>query len=318
MPLIIPYPSFTPGTTIFSAQANNNNAAIAAWANAHELLSTGVHGVTGTIVGTGSTNNFTGVNTFISGNLRIYSSATPAFYLGLAVSSSYTANRTLTIATGDSSRTITLGGDITTAGPLATSGSSSITLTSTGATNITLPTTGTLATLAGVETLTNKTLTAPNISSPVLSGTATGTYTLGGTPTISSPSISSPTISGTVAGDHTYSGQLLFANTDPPTANYANRNGIIKGWAYINASGSVGDSYNVSSVSKTTTGTYQVSWNTNFASDNFSAIATIGGAVGFISFSNFLLGGAQTYFTTYNSSGTLTDSTLSIMAIGDQ
>lgn len=49
---------------------------------------------------------------------------------------------------------------------LATSGANSITLTSTGATNVTLPTTGTVATLAGSETLTNKTLTSPAITTP--------------------------------------------------------------------------------------------------------------------------------------------------------
>lgn len=46
------------------------------------------------------------------------------------------------------------------------------------------------------ETLTNKTITAP-----VLSGTATGTYTLGGTSTIASP-----TLSGTVTGTYTLGG----------------------------------------------------------------------------------------------------------------
>jgi len=63
-----------------------------------------------------------------------------------------------------------------------------------------------------VQTLTNKTITAPTVSSPALSGTITGTYTLGGTPTfpsavvtltgsqtltnkvLTSPTISSPTI----------------------------------------------------------------------------------------------------------------------------
>lgn len=47
---------------------------------------------------------------------------------------------------------------------LVTSGANSITLTSTGATNVTLPTTGTLATLAGTETLSGKTLTAPKFA----------------------------------------------------------------------------------------------------------------------------------------------------------
>lgn len=56
---------------------------------------------------------------------------------------------------------------------LATSGANSITLTSTGATNVTLPTTGTLSTLAGSETLTNKTLTTPIISSISNTGTLT-------------------------------------------------------------------------------------------------------------------------------------------------
>ena len=48
--------------------------------------------------------------------------------------------------------TITLGGNLTTSGAFAT------TLTATAATSVTLPTTGTLATLAGSETFTNKTL----------------------------------------------------------------------------------------------------------------------------------------------------------------
>jgi hypothetical protein len=63
------------------------------------------------------------------------------------------------------------------------------------------------------------TLTAPSISSPALSGTASGTYTLGGTPTITSPAISSPTFSGTytLGGTPTIpasgvSGQLALSN----------------------------------------------------------------------------------------------------------
>lgn len=55
-------------------------------------------------------------------------------------------------------KTITLGGNLITAGAFA------LTLTLTAATNVTLPTTGTLSTLAGIETLSNKTLTSPVIN----------------------------------------------------------------------------------------------------------------------------------------------------------
>lgn len=51
---------------------------------------------------------------------------------------------------------------------------------------------------AMTQTLTNKTLTAPAISAPVLSGTATGTYTLAGTPTITAPAISAVVLSGDI------------------------------------------------------------------------------------------------------------------------
>jgi hypothetical protein len=48
------------------------------------------------------------------------------------------------------------------------SGNFAYTRTLTGTTNVTLPTTGTLATLAGTETLTNKTLTSPILTTPNL------------------------------------------------------------------------------------------------------------------------------------------------------
>lgn len=50
------------------------------------------------------------------------------------------------------------------AATLTRSGSHALTVTTTGTTGVTLPTTGTLATLAGSETLTNKTLTAPSMT----------------------------------------------------------------------------------------------------------------------------------------------------------
>jgi uncharacterized protein (DUF1810 family) len=75
-------------------------------------------------------------------------------------------------------KTISLGGNILTASDFTTVGNFSTTLTSTGVTNITLPTTGTIATLAGTETFTNKTIVDANLIGVPLAPTATsGTNT---------------------------------------------------------------------------------------------------------------------------------------------
>lgn len=72
-------------------------------------------------------------------------------------------------------------GTLTLAGNFATAGASALTLTTTGSTSVTLPTTGTLATLAGSETLTNK-----SITSPAITGTVTGSATYN-SPTLVTP-----------------------------------------------------------------------------------------------------------------------------------
>lgn len=82
-------------------------------------------------------------------------------------------------------KTITLGGD------LVTSGSHSITINTTGVTNITLPTSGTMATLAGTETFTNKTL---------VNSSLTGTLTLGGTTFPSDPGATGQVLSLAASG----------------------------------------------------------------------------------------------------------------------
>ena len=83
------------------------------------------------------------------------------------------------------SKTISLAGD------LVTSGNYSTTINIAGVTNITLPTSGTMATLAGTETLTNKTF---------VNSSLTGTLTLGGTTFPSSPGATGQVLSLTSSG----------------------------------------------------------------------------------------------------------------------
>jgi len=84
--------------------------------------------------------------------------------------SNLTANRTLTITTGDNgNKTLEITGASAVVSFQNTAftsiGAYSVNLTFTAATSVTFPISGTLSTLAGSETLTNKTLTTPTIGS---------------------------------------------------------------------------------------------------------------------------------------------------------
>ncbi len=98
------------------------------------------------------------------------------------------------------------GNIVTLAGALTISGAYDLTLTLSASTSVTLPTTGTLATRAGSETLTNKTLTTPIIATISNTGTLTlptSTDTLVGratTDTLINKTLTSPTLTTPILG----------------------------------------------------------------------------------------------------------------------
>lgn len=122
----------------------------------------------------------TGWNQFsLTGGVTSFSAGTTGFSPNIDTTGAVTLDGTLNPAHGgtgvdNGTYTVTLGGNATTggtfttvgtfatAGNFTTSGAFAMTLTATGVTNVTLPTSGTLATRAGAETFTNKTMSGAN------------------------------------------------------------------------------------------------------------------------------------------------------------
>jgi len=129
------------------------------------------------------------------------------------------------------------------------SGNFAYTRTLTGATNVTFPTTGTLSTLAGSETLTNKTLTTPVIASISNTGTLTlptSTDTLVGratTDTLTNKTLTSPTLTTPALGTPA-SGVLSSCTVDGTNAvgyRAIPQSGAAKTTSYTLATGDVGE-----------------------------------------------------------------------------
>jgi hypothetical protein len=155
---------------------------------------------------------YVGTSAFLPNTGLKLADTNASHFLTIAPGSDLSADRTLTITTGDAARTIDIGGNLTLAAAFTTAGANALTLTTTGATNVTLPTTGTLATLAGGEALTNKTVNGLTITS----STGTLTITNGKTASVSNTLTLAGTDGTTITfqGTDTYVGR---ATTDTLT-----------------------------------------------------------------------------------------------------
>ena len=152
-------------TQIAGAGVYTNGTGLLLTGNAFSIDST-----VATLTGTQTLTNKTLTAPTINGGthtaltaLGVRTTGTGAFDVKFATADNLTADRTVTFATGNASRQISLSGDLIIGGSFTTVGGG-FTLNTSAGSNVTLPASGTLATLAGTETLTNKTLTSPTIN----------------------------------------------------------------------------------------------------------------------------------------------------------
>lgn len=92
--------------------------------------------------------------------------------------------------------------------------------------------------------------------------------------------------------------------------------GVAEAWVRFNSAGTISQSYNVTSVNKDSTGTYTVTWDTDFAAGTYAIVAQGQGDKSKASLSSLAAG--SVVIKTYNSADTLTDMSTTVIAFGAQ
>lgn len=117
----------------------------------------------------------------------------------------------------------------------------------------------------------------------------------------------------------TRAGEFGLTAIDPPTANFANSNSFVRAWARIKSDGTILASYNVSSISHGSTGSYTINWNTPFSTANYAVIAIVDDSTSgaYVATSRTLATGSCNIHT-WNPSGIVTNTDFQIIAIGIQ
>ena len=226
----------------------------------------------------------------LTGGVTSFSAGSTGLTPGSATTGAITLGGILIGANGgtgvaNTGKTITLGGSLT------LSGAHDLTLTQTGATNVTLPTTGTLATLAGAETLTNKTISGSNntlqsIANSSLTNSSVTyngvTVALGASGTITAVTTAAATFNNSGSGD---ASGTTFDGSTARTISY----------------NTLGASPLAGSTSFTTAGTItQGTWNATAIANNYLANSSIT-----INGSSVSLGGSVTVTATASNALTI-------------
>lgn len=174
--------------------------------------------ITGTLTASSATVNFT--STTISGGT--YNGG--AVWNGNPISLTAYTTGVLPVANGGtnaSTASITSFNNITGYTAAGATGTTSSNLVFSASPTITGTLTLTGATITG-GTYTSTTLSSPSISNPVFSGTTTGTYALGGTPTITGPTITSFALFTAASPIHYQNGQTVSLINSVQTVGDAN------------------------------------------------------------------------------------------------